>query len=295
MEVQEMADEEVKNEVQEMNKSFGFETAEGEKIEEVIEEEVKEDEDEVVDDGTEAGSGIEAGEKGEESSGEVEEGEIEEKTPTEEAAEKGTETPEEDDKDKTIAELRRKLDEKEAKEEPEPEPEPEPEQLTFEPQEFLDEDVDLEYLVREPEKLNEVFNKIYQRTITDTRKILGEGILRSIPDIVRTNVEIMNKLNQMNTKFYNDNKDLKPFQKVVAAVFEEVATENPGKDMMELLPIVADESRKRLELHKQTLKSAERKVPKLPSRKRRTTISEEKPNTNPLMDELSEMNKVIRR
>ena len=36
-----MGDEEVKSEVQEMNESFGFETAEGEKVEDVVEEEIE--------------------------------------------------------------------------------------------------------------------------------------------------------------------------------------------------------------------------------------------------------------
>ena len=181
------------------------------------------------------------------------------------------------------------------KEEPEKEI-PKEEPPTFEPQEFLTEDEDLEDLIRDPDKLNKVFNSIYQRAVTDTRKTLGEGILRSIPEIVRSSVDMMDRLKEMNTKFYADNQELQPFKKVVAAVFEEVATEHPGKDMMELLPMVADESRKRLELHKNATKQdGPRKSPKLPSRKRRMTIADDKPNTDPLLNELEEMNKIIRR
>lgn len=299
-----MGDEEVKSEVQEMNESFGFESADETKIDEPAKEEVKEDEpkedEETEEEGKEKASKEEVGEvgKGEEippgeeevPPEEPEEGTLDEK----EIIEK--KEPEPDEKDKTIAELRKRLDEKEVKEEPEPEPEPKPEEpLKFESQDFIDKDEDLEDLIRDPGKLNEVFNKVYQRAVTDTRKVLGEGVLRSIPDIVRASVDMMDKLKQMYTKFYTDNEDLKPFKKVVAAVFEEVATDNPGKDMMDLLPMVADDARKRLELHKQATQTTDTKPPRLHTRKRRTALLEDKPNPDPLLNELDEMNSSIRR
>lgn len=282
-----MGDEEVKSDVQEMNKSFSFETADGEKV--------------VVDDGKK----VEDVEKDKPIADPEPEPELDsdpdpdpelkpepEPEPDPNLELDSDPEPELDEKDKVIAELRKKLDEKE----PDPEPEPEPEEsLKFESQEFIDKDEDLEDLIRDPGKLNEVFNKVYQRAVTDTRKVLGEGVLRSIPDIVRASVDMMDKLKQMNTKFYDDNKDLKPFQKVVAAVFEEVATDNPGKDMMDLLPMVAKDARKRLELHKQATQTDDKKLPRLPRRKRRTALLEDKPETDPLLNELKEMNKIIRR
>ena len=278
-----MGSEEVKDGIGDMNKSFGFETAKETKEDETIEKEVVEDEpkeDEEIE--GEVKGGTQEKEAGEE--GIPFEGIKEEIEPKKEVSE-------EDEKDKTIAELRKKLDEKEVKEEPEPEPTGEP--ITFESQDFLAEDEDLEDLVRDPKKLNEVFNSIYQRAVTDTRKVLGEGVLRSIPDIVRVSVDMMDKLKEMNNKFFTDNADLKPFRKVVAAVFEEVATDNPGKDMMDLLPMVATESRNRLELHKQAIKPDDEKSPRLHSRKKRVTIPESKPNTNLLLNEIEEMNKTI--
>lgn len=278
--------DEVKSEVQEMNDMFESrsETAEPEPEEDSSDNEAEE---------TEEQPDEEEEVKEEETVETVEEGAEEEEPEPEPETE---DEPEEDEKDKIIAELRKKLDAKDAEEEPDSEPEPEPEQEpTFETQQFLDEDEDLDDLIREPGRLNEVFNKVYQQAVTDTRKTLGEGLLRSIPDIVRANVDIMDKLKQMNNKFYSDNKDLEPFKKVVAAVFEEVATASPGKDMMDLLPAVADESRKRLELHKKAVQTNDRKSPRLPRRKRRTALLEDKPNTNPLLNELEEMNKTIRR
>jgi len=278
-----MENEGVKSDVQEMNKSFGFEAAEEPKVDEPI-----------VDPEPEPKLDPEPEPKLEpvpEPKPDLEP----EPEPKSELEPEPTPDPEpkEDERDKIIAELRKKLDEKEAKKEPEPEPEPVEEPIQFESQSFLAEDEDLDELVRDPVKLNEVFNKVYQSAVTDTRKVLGEGVLRSIPDIVRASVAMIDNLKKMDKKFFDDNKDLLPFRKVVATVFEEIATENPGKDIMGLLPKVADESRSRLELHKQAVQTDGRKNPRLPSRKKRVTIPEVKPDTNPLLNEIEEMNKTI--
>jgi len=88
------------------------------------------------------------------------------------------------------------------------------------------------------------------------------------------------------------NEDLKPFKKVVAAVFEEVASENPGKSYKELLPLVGEEARKRLELHR---KSTDQSPPRLPRKRGKSTVPKEPPATDPLLAELEAMNKSLRR
>ena len=278
--------DEVKNDVQEMNKVFGNEFSNSENVEDVIDksiddvedpEETNIDEEEVIKDEEET------------TDDESPEPVIKEQ----EADITQDEQSPEDDKDKIIAELRKKLDAKEDKKEPEQEVKEPPKQPTFDVQEFIGEDEDIEDLIREPGKFNEMLNKVYQKAVTDTQKTLGEGVLRSIPDIVRSSVDMIDRLRNMNTKFYTDNQDLSPFKKVVAAVFEEIASDNPDKEMEALLPMVADESRKRLELHKKATDKVTRKSPRLPTRKGRMTTTEDKPNTDPLLNELQEMNKVL--
>lgn len=257
--------EEVKGDVEEMNKSFGH--LPSEPAEEPVEE--------IVEEPTEAPT-----EPVEEPSDATE-------APT-------TEAPVEDEKDKLIAELRARVDKLSVKEEPPTEePEPEPGPLTFTEQDFIG-DQDLDDLTRDPKEFNKLLNTIYQRAVTDTRQILGEGVLRSIPDIVRANITIINNLQKSSDEFYAANEDLKPFKKVVATVFEEIASENPGKPFEELFPMVADESRKRLELHKKVTQPTN-KPPRLPSRKNRVTVPATKPNPDPLLRELEEMNKTLRR
>lgn len=208
-----------------------------------------------------------------------------------------TEAPE-DEKDKLIRELKEKLAEKEKKPDQPPEVKPEepkePEPITFTDQDFIGE-LDVEELISDPKEFNKLLNNIYKKAVTDTRNLLAENILRAIPEIVRSNITIMDNLKKASDDFYNDNQDLKPFKKVVAAVFEEIASDNPGKSFDDLFPLVADEARKRLDLHKQVTSGQTSKPPKLPSRKGRPSVPNEKPKTDPLLSELEQMNKTLRR
>jgi len=158
------------------------------------------------------------------------------------------------------------------------------------------EDIDTEELSEDPEKLNELLNKVYQQAITDTRKVLGESILRSIPDIVKTNIAVISNLQKASEQFYEQNQDLKPFKKVVASVFEELASKNPDKQYNEILEIVGDEVRKRLDLHKKAVnKTNNKKSPRLPRKRSSAKTKHVKPEVEPLLSELEEMNKVLGR
>ena len=279
-----MGTEEVKNEVTEMNNAFQgiLSGEEDEKKEDELSDEVENDEDE--------------SKKDDEEKPNEEDQEIEDKKDgvEDEVDKKDDEGEEdkEDEKDKIIAELRKKLNEKEEVKEEESKTE-EAKEETFEEQNFIDEDENLEYLSNEPEKFNKLLNKVYQQTVINTRKTLGESILRAIPDIVKANVIAITNLHRASDEFYNENKDLKPFKKVVASVLEEMMSDNSGKTYNELLPKVGDEVRKRLELHKKTSDSG--KSPRLPRKKGKSTVSELKPSTSKLADELNSMNSALRR
>ena len=95
----------------------------------------------------------------------------------------------------------------------------------------------------------------------------------------------------MNEDFYTENKDLVPFKKVVGAVFEDILSENPDKTYNELLPKVAEETRKRLDLHKKAVSDDD--PPPLPKSKNRRRINQSPPNTDPLLKELDEMDKAL--
>jgi len=214
-----------------------------------------------------------------------------------------TAAPEEDEKDKLIRELREKLAEKEKVKEPEPEPEPQPEQppepspLTFEEQDFIG-DLDLDDLSRDPKEFNKLLNSVYQKAIdaiNNSKRSLEEGVLRSIPNVVRQNVSIVTNLQRASEQFYNDNKDLLPFKKVVASVWEDVASANPDKSLEDLLTDVASEARSRLELQKKVNDEQRKTPPRLPKVRSGVRQTEVKQITDPLISELDEMNKTLRR
>jgi len=161
---------------------------------------------------------------------------------------------------------------------------------------FLD-DIDFDDLSVDSEVFNQLLNKIYKKarleSINEIRQH-EEMLIRSIPDIVRNNLAVSAKLKEVHDKFYSDNEDLVPFKRVVGAVFEELIAENPDKSYEELLPQLSTDVRSRLNLYKNADKSNESDEvpPKLPRAKGgHRQVS--KPDTDPLLKELDEMDKAL--
>jgi len=161
---------------------------------------------------------------------------------------------------------------------------------------FLGEYTDIDDLMRDPSSVNKILNKVYQMG-SDASKKFQETTLRNIPEIVKSNIVIQATLKDQVNKFYGDNEDLKPFKKVVAAVYEEVASENPDWKITDVFSEVEKETRKRLELHKQTKDNlkpdnkAQKPKPNFP--KTKSSRARQKPNTNRLISEIDKMNEVL--
>lgn len=192
-----------------------------------------------------------------------------------------------------IAELKKKLEP--PKVEPEPEPDPAPvKDPEIQIEDFVGEN-DLDDLTRDPEKFNSILNNIYKRAIEAARKEMkdqNESVIKSIPDITKSTLAVYSMLEKARNDFYAENKDLKAFPKVVSAVFEEKMAENPDKPYNEVLKLVGPEVRVRLDLHKKATTKDEEDPPPLPRKKGgRPPIP--KPNTNPLLDELDAMDRVL--
>lgn len=206
-----------------------------------------------------------------------------------------TEAPEDvlDEKDKVIEDLRKQLDEKSKPKTEAPTTEA---PISFEEEDFLGE-VDFDELKEDPEKFNKFLNDFRRKIILESRKVLGEGVLRSIPEIIRTNIKLHSEMQKSSEKFYSENEDLKPFKRVVAAVFEEVSADNPDKTYDEILKDIGPEVRKRLNLQKQAkTKSDDNNLPRLPKKtKGKAPKDDPKPKTAGIEAEISEMNKHIGR
>ena len=176
------------------------------------------------------------------------------------------------------------------------------EPLKLEDQDFIG-DQDIEDIIHDKDTFNKLLNSVYTKGVNDSKKISTEDILSSIPDIVKHNLDLLTLLKETSDKFYNDNKDLVPFKRVVAAVFEDIVAQNPDKKYTELMNLVAPEARKRLDLHKQVMrkekneKGGEKKGggPRLPEAKSNLKHSLQKSNPTSLESEISEMNKLLGR
>lgn len=210
--------------------------------------------------------------------------------------------PEEDPRDKAIRELRAEIDELKKPKEPPKETSKEPEAPKDEPladEDFLGE-VDLSELTNDPKLFNSVLNKIYKKGhdagLTKTRAEIKremENVIKAIPDIVKNNIAIMAKLKEANEKFYKDNPDLVPWKTSVATVFGEVANSNMDKNYDQLLPLVAEETRKRLGLKKEVNNNTKpNNPPNLPNVKGGPRPSN-KPDSSQFEKELDAMDKAL--
>lgn len=205
--------------------------------------------------------------------------------------------PKEDPKDveirllkEQLAELKNKAVEKETS--PTVEPKTTPTDIPIEEEDFLGA-INIEELIEDPKSFNAVLNLIYKKAVTKARSEIinnSENIIKSVPKIVTNNMELMNEMKRLNTKFYTDNPELKPFNKIVAVTFEDVQAANPGKGPEELLTLLGDEVRKRLNLKKNAIQSD---PPKLPRKKGSSKRQATPPKTKTLEDELAEMDKLL--
>jgi hypothetical protein len=185
--------------------------------------------------------------------------------------------------------LRKQIEELHTKKEPKPEPE-EPEPEKFEELSFIGDDDELDDLIRSPKKLNEVLNKVYKAGM-DAMIKSQEDTVRRIPEVVKTSLSTQSTLKKLADDFWEDNKDLKPFRKVTAAVYEEIASEHPDWTVAKVFEETGVETRNRLELHKKAESESEPKpknprFPKTKSSRERT-----KPKTDGLLSEIDAMNK----
>lgn len=186
-----------------------------------------------------------------------------------------TEAPAEDPRDVEMRKLREEIDELKKAKEPEPTKAPSTEAPIPE-EDFLG-DVNLEDL--DKEKFNKVLNAVYMKVIEfgkTLNKNTADNLIKSIPTITQNNQELVTKLKEINEKFYKDNKDLVPWKKTVAAVFGELAAEDPEASYEKILPKVADEVRERIGLQKPTPGNDDPPPPpkRGPGGKRQTTKGE---------------------
>jgi hypothetical protein len=162
-------------------------------------------------------------------------------------------------------------------------------------------DVDIDEVTRDTSSFNKLLNTIYKKAVESVRgevRKTKEETIQSIPNIVSTNMELQKTLKEMSDNFYESNKDLQPFKKVVAVVFEEIASQNPKLPYNEVLGKVGVETRKRLELKPIVITpnvKDDDPPPSLPRVKKGGRVTQPKTESNPVISQIDEMNKTLHR
>lgn len=186
------------------------------------------------------------------------------------------------------AEYRKLLAEKDAAPKPTSPPATE---APFEEQNFLDGVDDVDEVVRDPDQLNKLLNKVFKAGV-DSIKTATSKISETIPDTVKKNITLLNEITKEGDKFFEANKDLLPWRKSVATVFEELFQKTPNKKYTELMAEAAVETRKRLNLKDPKETKDDENPPKLPGKKKSSKPVDNKSKTG-FDKELDDMDKAL--
>ena len=192
-----------------------------------------------------------------------------------------------------IAELKRMLAEKDA-----PKTEAPTTEEPIEEEDFLG-DMDVVDVTGDRAELNKLLNKVYMKGVQtgqERSKKLVNVTDESISASIRGNIMDVAAITKASEEFYDENEDLLPHKAKVQSVYEDLASANPDKDHLEILELTGPEVRKRYDIKpvkKDTLVDDD-PPPKLPGKKsQRRATSKDKDKSNPMLDEMDEMEKAL--
>ena len=93
-------------------------------------------------------------------------------------------------------------------------------------------DQDLDELTRDAGQLNKLLTHVFKKGIETVRSAIRQGderVLLAVPEMTKKNIEIVSALKKASETFYDENKDLITFKKVVSLVFEKAVAKDSGK------------------------------------------------------------------
>ncbi len=242
---------------------------------------------------------------------EEEETEVEETETEEEVEEEPEEKPEEEEDELTkanrrIAELELLQDKPEEEDEltkakkriTELEAKPKTEEEEIEITEELEEvdfmgDLDMEEVTSDSQVLNKLLNKVYGAGV-DHGQGLREGVLKSIPPVIKSVVVQQSAMLAASDAFYNDNPDLDTVdrKRIVGLTAESLLSEHPEYNLEKLFEETEKKVRVTLNLKKKaTTRSKDDKVSFARKTKGKKKL-ETKPKLTELQQDLDDMNAV---
>jgi hypothetical protein len=100
----------------------------------------------------------------------------------------------------------------------EPEPEADPDFLK---------DLDLDEVLSSSENLNRLLLAVYNRGVSESMRRASDNVLGSVQDLVTRYVREQLTMSEMVKEFYEQNEDLRPLRRTVAAYAKEISKEHP--------------------------------------------------------------------
>lgn len=241
-----------------LEKELGLSVTDSGNLEDSFEQEVEQSEEAPVEeeqpseDGVEAEAEVEAEDEAEAESGDEEEAPVEApaESPVDESAPQLT--PEQAE----IARLRQQLEEANArfieKQAPVSKPKESTPPTTIQARDFLPEGVDVEDVLTDKNKLNNLLNQVFQTAVVETTQRMA----LSLPDIVEAQVRQQTALRQSVDSFYTKHPHLTGFKRTVSAAATEIAAANPDWSVDQVFEAAATKATELIGLQQQVASQA---------------------------------------
>jgi len=153
------------------------------------------------------------------------------------------------------------------------------EETTREPEsdpDFLD-GLDLDEVLSSSENLNRLLLAVYNRGVSESMRRASDNVLGSVQDLVSRYVREQLTMSEMVKEFYEQNEDLRPFRRTVAAYAKDISRDNPELKPQEVFAKTATHVRTALKLKKLEARDAVVKPSKsfAPQRGRKANLEPE--------------------
>ena len=139
------------------------------------------------------------------------------------------------------------------------------------------EGMDLDEVLSSSENLNRLLLAVYNRGVSESMRRASDNVLGSINELVSRYVREQLSMSEMVKEFYEQNEDLRPLRRTVAAYAKEISRDNPDLKPHEVFAQTATKVRTALKLKQVTTPTAARAAAKsfAPQRGRKANLEPE--------------------
>lgn len=112
------------------------------------------------------------------------------------------------------------------------------------------EGMDLDEVLSSSENLNRLLLAVYNRGLSEANRRVSDNVLGSVQELVSRYVRDQLSMSEMVKEFYDQNEDLRPLRRTVAAYAKEISRDNPELKPQDVFAQTATKVRTALKLKK---------------------------------------------